>query len=198
MAKKGKRTGVGVAVMYSFARSMNFRASDTKTSPYVWCSKLLDQAGQKRSDGETARNHCIRCESFIREKAKGHHKKTVTKNSAGSFYQPSVSAQLTVAGVSVTSDAFLSTYEWKRVRMMALKKYGPVCQCCGASPSTGAVMNVDHIKPRKLFPQLALDLDNLQVLCGDCNHGKGNWDMTDWREQEDPPELIRHIRDICG
>lgn len=104
---------------------------------------------------------------------------------------------VTIRGVRVDSHDFLSTFEWKRVRMMALKKYGPVCQCCGASPATGAVMNVDHIKPRKLFPQLALDLDNLQVLCGDCNHGKGNWDMTDWRETEDPPELIRHIRDIC-
>ena len=43
-------------------------------------------------------------------------------------------------------------------------------------------MNVDHIKPRRLFPDLALSLDNLQVLCHECNHGKGNWDMTDWRE----------------
>lgn len=42
-------------------------------------------------------------------------------------------------------------------------------------------MNVDHIKPRKLFPELALDPDNLQVLCHECNHGKGNWDMTDFR-----------------
>lgn len=32
-----------------------------------------------------------------------------------------------------------------------------------------------------LFPDLALSMDNLQVLCGDCNHGKGNWDVTDWR-----------------
>lgn len=53
--------------------------------------------------------------------------------------------------------------------------------CCGATPATGAVMNVDHIKPRKLYPHLALDVDNLQILCSDCNHGKGNWDMTDWR-----------------
>jgi hypothetical protein len=91
---------------------------------------------------------------------------------------------------------FLSSYEWRRVRMEALKKYGPVCQCCGASPSTGAVMNVDHIKPRKLFHQLALDVSNLQILCHECNHGKGNWDTTEWREYEDPPELIRLVRDI--
>jgi 5-methylcytosine-specific restriction endonuclease McrA len=88
-----------------------------------------------------------------------------------------------VAGVDVKTDSFLSTYEWRRVRMIALKKYGPRCQCCGATPADGAVMNVDHIKPRKLFPDLALDINNLQILCHDCNHGKGNWDKTDWRSK---------------
>lgn len=86
-----------------------------------------------------------------------------------------------VAGVDVASDAFLSTFEWRKVRMEALKKYGPRCQCCGATPATGAVMNVDHIKPRKKWPSLALDVNNLQILCHECNHGKGNWDDTDWR-----------------
>jgi 5-methylcytosine-specific restriction endonuclease McrA len=79
------------------------------------------------------------------------------------------------------SDAFLSSFEWRKVRMVALKKYGAKCQCCGATPATGAVMNVDHIKPRRFFPQLALDVNNLQILCNPCNHGKGSWDMTDWR-----------------
>lgn len=85
---------------------------------------------------------------------------------------------------NVGSSDFLQTYEWRKLRLVALKKYGTVCRCCGASPKTGAVMNVDHIKPRKIYPELALSLDNLQVLCAECNHGKGNWDMTDWREKE--------------
>jgi 5-methylcytosine-specific restriction endonuclease McrA len=85
----------------------------------------------------------------------------------------------------VMTDEFLWSYEWRRVRMVALKKYGPRCMCCGATPSGGATMNVDHIKPRRIFPELALDVDNLQVLCADCNHGKGNWDMTDWRRSEE-------------
>ncbi|CAB4152595.1 HNHc domain containing protein [uncultured Caudovirales phage] len=81
----------------------------------------------------------------------------------------------------VASNDFLLSYEWRRLRMQALKLHGVKCQCCGASPSTGAIMNVDHIKPRKFFPGLALEITNLQVLCHECNHGKGNWDETDWR-----------------
>jgi hypothetical protein len=84
----------------------------------------------------------------------------------------------------VISDSFLSSYDWRKLRMEALKKYGSKCQCCGATPATGAVMNVDHIKPRKFFPELALSLSNLQVLCHECNHGKGNWDQTDWRNPD--------------
>lgn len=95
--------------------------------------------------------------------------------------RPANKAKSFVSGVDVASTAFLETYEWRKLRMEALKKYGPKCQCCGATPATGAVMNVDHIKPRKLFPDLALDINNLQILCHECNHGKGNWDQTDWR-----------------
>jgi 5-methylcytosine-specific restriction endonuclease McrA len=82
------------------------------------------------------------------------------------------------------SAEFLQSYEWRKLRMQALKKYGAKCMCCGATPATGAVMNVDHIKPRKLFPSMALDINNLQILCHECNHGKGNWDQTDWRTHE--------------
>lgn len=82
----------------------------------------------------------------------------------------------------VMSDAFLDSYEWRKLRMEALKRDGARCACCGATRAHGVAMHVDHIKPRKLFPNLALSLDNLQVLCEACNHGKGNWDMTDWRK----------------
>lgn len=47
----------------------------------------------------------------------------------------------------------------------------------------GAVLNVNHIKPRRRFPELALDPKNLQVLCGDCNHEKGNRCTVDWRRE---------------
>lgn len=85
----------------------------------------------------------------------------------------------------IASKEFLKTYEWRKVRMEALVKYESRCMCCGRSPiHKGVVINIDHIKPRKLFPDLALDINNLQVLCNECNHGKGNWDDTDWRVNE--------------
>jgi 5-methylcytosine-specific restriction endonuclease McrA len=79
-------------------------------------------------------------------------------------------------------DDFLNSYEWRVLRMRIIVKYGAKCQCCGATPKDGIVINVDHIKPRKLFPELALDENNLQILCNVCNHGKSNWDDTDWRK----------------
>lgn len=82
------------------------------------------------------------------------------------------------------TDAFLEGYEWRRLRMEVLKEQGARCQCCGATPKDGVRMHVDHIKPRRKFPELALEKSNLQVLCEVCNHGKGNWDQTDWRKEE--------------
>jgi len=85
-----------------------------------------------------------------------------------------------IGRIDPSTDAFLRSYEWRKLRMQAIRLYGNKCLCCGAMGN----IHVDHIKPRKLFPELALSLDNLQVLCEECNHGKGNWDMTDWRPKE--------------
>lgn len=84
----------------------------------------------------------------------------------------------------IVSDAFLESYEWKRLRYEVLKKHDGLCEVCGRGKPHGQVLNVDHIKPRRKHPELALDAKNLQVLCGDCNHGKGNWDSTDWRNRQ--------------
>lgn len=84
----------------------------------------------------------------------------------------------------IASVDFLKSYEWRKVRQKALIKYGNSCMCCGAKPTDDVYLCVDHIKPRKTHPELALDIDNLQILCNVCNHGKGNWSDKDWRENE--------------
>jgi hypothetical protein len=91
-------------------------------------------------------------------------------------------AVYTVEGIDVRSAEFLCTWAWRELRYATIKRYGPVCQCCGATPKTsGEPIQVDHIKPRSLFPELAMDPENLGILCAPCNQGKSNKDFTDWR-----------------
>ena len=81
-----------------------------------------------------------------------------------------------------TMKEFYSSRAWKILRYQAFEKYGNKCQCCGSSPSDGIVLHVDHIKPRSKYPELAFDLNNLQILCDSCNIGKINQFETDWRD----------------
>lgn len=74
---------------------------------------------------------------------------------------------------------FYGSRSWYQLRYRAIKVYGRVCAACR---TTEGEMHVDHIKPRSKFPELSLEISNLQVLCASCNIGKGAWDHTDWRD----------------
>ena len=52
-------------------------------------------------------------------------------------------------------------------------EWGLCCLKCGKTPKDGIVIHVDHIKPRSVYPKLALKLSNLQPLCEKCNKAKG-------------------------
>jgi 5-methylcytosine-specific restriction endonuclease McrA len=83
--------------------------------------------------------------------------------------------------VRKTRDGGMYTEAESKLRYDAIKKSMGKCEACGASPKSGAVLNVDHIKSIRNAPHLIRDPGNLQVLCSDCNWGKGNRDSTDWR-----------------
>lgn len=65
---------------------------------------------------------------------------------------------------------FYDTKEWRRLRAKVLQRYGHECMKCGRVP---LCPEVDHIKSRFYHPHLALEFDNLQVLCARCNDDKG-------------------------
>ena len=73
---------------------------------------------------------------------------------------------------------FLWSSEWRELRKRAIELYGTRCAKCGAE---GNPINIDHIKPRKFYPDLALDINNLQPLCHPCNKEKGNKPPVDYR-----------------
>lgn len=80
------------------------------------------------------------------------------------------------------NEFFYLSDQWIKLRYRTLMERGNICECCGNSWSVSNPLQVDHIKPRSKFPHLALEHTNLQVLCRNCNLGKGAWDSTDWRK----------------
>ena len=92
--------------------------------------------------------------------------------------------------------AFYASWEWRTLRKEVLNEYGARCMCCGATPDHADMAGkpvkivVDHIKPIHNYWSLRLTKSNLQVLCDECNQGKGAWDETDHRPPEAPDEWI--------
>jgi len=81
-----------------------------------------------------------------------------------------------------TSNDFYKSAAWKELRYIALANSEGCCNLCGARARDGIVLHVDHIIPRSVNPEKELDLENLQVMCDDCNIGKSNYDDINWRK----------------
>jgi hypothetical protein len=85
---------------------------------------------------------------------------------------------------------FYESIEWRRLSYDVKIERGRRCECCGATPATGARIITDHIKPIRKYWHLRLQRSNLQVLCDDCNLGKGSRDETDFREETQVSEPV--------
>ena len=80
----------------------------------------------------------------------------------------------------VKSKNFLNSPEWLEIRYQVLAKYPRICMLCGAH-GPKVTIQVDHIKPKIKYPELALDFNNLQLLCRECNLGKSYKNEDDFR-----------------
>ena len=71
------------------------------------------------------------------------------------------------------ADRFYLSPKWKDTRLKVLRRDRYICQECGCKclgkklgrPSP----EVDHVLPRKEYPQLAYDMGNLRTLCKSCH-----------------------------
>ena len=86
---------------------------------------------------------------------------------------------------NLLQERFYQSKPWRSTRKHALLIYGAKCHCCGATPTKRKPLHVDHIKPRSRFPELALSMVNLQVLCEQCNSSKSNTKIVDYRTEDD-------------
>jgi 5-methylcytosine-specific restriction endonuclease McrA len=64
------------------------------------------------------------------------------------------------------TDPFYTSSEWLAVREQALARDRGRCSVARLiGGDCSATLHVHHLKPRKEFPELALDLDNLLTVC---------------------------------
>lgn len=64
------------------------------------------------------------------------------------------------------------------MRELVLKRDGNKCVRCGAENSWKNALQVQHIKSKAYFPELAYEMSNLMTLCFNChkktkNYGNG-------------------------
>jgi 5-methylcytosine-specific restriction endonuclease McrA len=92
-------------------------------------------------------------------------------------------------------EKFYRSREWLELRFRALVFYGRRCMCCGAGPEE-RLLQVDHVKSRHKYPELSLDIKNLQILCSTCNQGKSWHSESDFRNDFLTDEQLQHLKDM--
>lgn len=73
----------------------------------------------------------------------------------------------------------------RKLRYEVLSKYSFTCQSCGKSVKDGVKLDVDHIIPVDLGG--TNDIENLWVLCEECNEGKKNF------FKDENPEILKEV-----
>ena len=64
-------------------------------------------------------------------------------------------------------DPFYRSKPWYKARQKVLDRAGHRCEMCGYQ---GKGLTVHHVKPRKEYPMLALELTNLVCVCSSCHN----------------------------
>lgn len=73
---------------------------------------------------------------------------------------------------------------WKQRKLAECDRYCPECR----KPINENNSDIDHKHPRRHYPWLAWDVDNLWVLCKECNQNKGD---KQWEEYLNAVKLYR-------
>jgi 5-methylcytosine-specific restriction endonuclease McrA len=68
-----------------------------------------------------------------------------------------------------SENLFYHSPEYKFLRLTVLKRDGYKCTNCGKSGSTNNALQLEHIKPKSLYPELIYELSNLRILCINCH-----------------------------
>lgn len=65
---------------------------------------------------------------------------------------------------SLSSEVFYRSGLWKAFKSKVFKKFQNGCFKCGFNKD----LEIIHIKPRSIYPELAFDPSNIKIICASC------------------------------
>lgn len=88
----------------------------------------------------------------------------------------------------------INNTRWRKLRKDILQRDNFECQRCLIKYGIHNYHNlqVDHIKPRIKYPELAYDKNNLITLCATCNNSKGTNEELDFEPRTLNKETIEY------
>ena len=174
-----RRYAVALSSKLTRGKVVSFQSSNRDIAKHLHDIGIIKDTPTRKNCGQLLCN--VHAAAGMPRMSLEQAKEVIKTNTSRKKKRPEQSKKPKKEKLFVQTDEFLSSWEWTTLRMKVLLKHGRRCMCCGADPSDGAKICVDHIKPRSTHPELALIEENLQVLCYECNKGKGAWNMTDFR-----------------
>ena len=70
------------------------------------------------------------------------------------------------------TDPFYYSRPWRKLRIAVLQRDNYLCVRCLAKYRIAPAKIVHHIKPRQEYPELELEIDNLESLCNGCHEAE--------------------------
>lgn len=74
-------------------------------------------------------------------------------------------------------DPFYNSTPWRKLRAYVLTT-NPLCKYCNLSGVLTPAVIGDHYRPKRLYPDLALDASNIVPCCDTCHQIKRGWEKT--------------------
>ncbi len=122
---------------------------------------------------------CSACCRSIKKSLKMEQKRKEALNKSSIKRKESYNSDVKKT-IKIKKSNFHTSKRWRELRAFFISKNDKICCCCGIDVD-GQTLHVDHIKPKSKYPDLALDENNLQILCRKCNFAKNTHHETDYR-----------------
>lgn len=166
-----------------------------KGNQYCLGHKLTEEHKRKISEAGKGRKVSDKTKKKASERMKGHifsdeTKKKISETLKRKGIKPKVHFQANgkdnpawLGGRTSESEKIRKSIQYKQWRELVFKRDNYICQMCG---KRGIKIQVDHIKPFALFPELRFEVNNGRTLCIEC-HKKT--DTHGWRTYNKLREL---------